>query len=295
MHSMMRNKSTIFLMIFPGMALFVFVIFVAIILSVYYGMTNWTGIGEIHIIGLQNFKEILFKDAMFWKSLLNALVLGLGLILIQHPLAIVYAIIIDRIGGRWEKVFRTIFFIPCVISVVVTSVMWVNIYNPNFGLLNRLLDVVHLGFLKQQWLGNPKIVLWSVLVALMWQGFGWAMLYYYAGLKGMSEELYEASRIDGCNTLQMHARITIPLLVPVIKVSVTLAVISALKQMETVFLMTDGGPGGASQFLANYLYTKAFDSYEFGYGNAISVLFVIVCIIVTAGLNKAAAKWDIYE
>ena len=295
MHSMLRNKTTIFLMVFPGMILFVFAVFVAIILSGYYGTTDWNGMGKINFVGLRNFEDILLHDPIFWKSLLNALLLSLGLIFIQHPVAIVYAIIIDRIGGRCEKIFRAIFFIPCVISVVVTSQMWVSIYNPNFGLLNKFLALIHLDFLKQQWLGDPKVVLWSVLITLMWQGFGWAILYYYAGLKGLSNELYEAARIDGCNTVQTHLRITIPLLVPVIKVSVTLAVISALKQMETVFLMTDGGPGGASQFLANYLYIKAFDSYEYGYGNAISVLFVIVCIAATAGLNKIASRWDIYS
>jgi raffinose/stachyose/melibiose transport system permease protein len=115
----------------------------------------------------------------------------------------------------------------------------------------------------------------------MYQGLGWCLLYYYAGVKGISEELYEAARIDGCGFVRLHLRITVPLLKPVIRVNLTLAVISALKQMETVFLTTHGGPGNSTQFLANYLYKRAFDNYEYGYGNAIAAIFVVICIAAT--------------
>lgn len=193
---------------------------------------------------------------------------------------------IDKIGGTAEKIFRAIFFIPCVISVVVTSKMWVQIYDSQYGLLNKILDMLHLGFLKQEWLGNPKLVLGSLFVIIMWQGFGWGMLIYYAGVKGISEDVYEAARIDGAGGFKLFYSITFPLLQPVIKINVTLAMISAFKQMETIYLTTNGGPGNSSQFLANYLYIKAFNSYQYGYGNAISVLFVIVCLIVTLILNR---------
>jgi raffinose/stachyose/melibiose transport system permease protein len=128
----------------------------------------------------------------------------------------------------------------------------------------------------------------------MWQGFGWGMLIYYAGLKGIPEEMYEAAEIDGADGIKLYTRITLPLIQPVIRVNVTLAVISALKQMETIYLTTNGGPGNSSQFLANYLYIKAFTSYQYGYGNAISVLFVVVCLLVTFILNKLL-KQEIIE
>jgi raffinose/stachyose/melibiose transport system permease protein len=286
MHSMLRNKKTIFLLVFPGMVLFIFAVFVPIILSVYYGMTNWTGMGAPHYIGFSNFTTILFNDATFWRCLKNVLFLSIGLVCIQHPLCIVFAIMVDRVGGKYEKIIRAIFFIPCVISIVVTCQMWVGIYNYDFGLLNKVLDMLHLGFLKQDWLGNPHLVLGSLLVIIMWQGFGWGFLYYYAGIKGISEELYEAAKIDGCSGINAHIKITIPLLMPVIRICFTLAVISALKQMETIYLTTNGGPGNISQFLANYLYRTAFDSYQYGYGNAISAVFVVVCILVTVGFKR---------
>lgn len=292
-HKILSDKKIIFLLVAPGLLIFTYAVFFPIILSIYYGMTEWSGIGKPIFIGLANFKEIILEDKIFWTSLKNALLLGLGFIFVQHPLCMAFAIILDRLGGKAEKVFRTILFIPCVISVVVTSRMWVGVYDPQYGLLNKLLDILHLSILKQQWLGDPKLVLWSLLIILMWQGFGWGMIIYYAGLKGIPEELYEAAKLDGASGIKLYTNITIPILQPVIRVNVTLAMISALKQMETVFLTTNGGPGNSSQFLANYLYIKAFNSFQYGYGNAISVLFVATCLIATVLLNKLLKRESI--
>lgn len=286
MQKTLTDKKTILLLIGPGLLIYSFAIFFPIFVSIYLGMTNWSGIDKPAFVGLQNFKTILFSDTTFWISLRNAVILALSFIFIQHPIALLFAIAIDKVGGRAEKIFRTIFFIPCVIPIIVTSRMWVSLYDPQYGFINKFLDILHLGFLKQQWLGDTKTVLASVIVILMWQGFGWALLIYYAGLKGIPEELYEAARIDGATGLKLYFKITIPLLNPVIKVNFTIAIISALKQMETIYLTTNGGPGDASQFLANYLYIKAFNSYQYGYANAISVLFVFACLLINLLFNK---------
>lgn len=285
MHSFLQNRKIIFMLVFPGFAIFVFAVLFPIGLSIYYGMTDWSGIGSLNFIGLENFKNVL-QDGVFWISLKNAAALAFFTVILQHPLALIFALLLDRVGGKSEKFFRTVFFIPCIISIIVTSKMWVNIYNSQYGLLNKVLELLNLGFLKQQWLGDPDIVLFSVILIMMWQGFGWALLIYYAGIKGLPEDVYEAARIDGANSFQTLFKITVPLLKPVIMVNVIWAVISSLKQMETIYLTTNGGPGNASQFLANYLYIKAFNSYEYGYGNAISVLFVIVCLITVLLLNR---------
>ena len=294
MDTLLKNKKTILLLVLPGLCIFVFAVILPIILSIYYGMTEWSGIGNPIFIGMANYKEIIFHDKTFWISLRNALILGLAFVFIQHPVCLLFAILLDRIGGKMERVFKTIFFIPCVISIVVTSKMWVSIYDPQYGILNKLLDVLHLSNLKQQWLGDPKFSLVSIIIILMWQGFGWGMLIYHAGLKSIPNQLYEAAKIDGAGGFKMFKKITYPLMKPIIRINVTLAIISALKQMETVYLTTNGGPGNSSQFLANYLYIKAFNSYEYGYGNAISVLFVIICLICMLCLNKIL-KSENYE
>ena len=286
MHKVLTNKTAIFYLVAPGILVFIFAVFAPVFLSAYFGMTNYTGIGQAQFIGMKNFRDIIVSDGVFWRSLLNALLLGSGFIVLQHPFCILFAIIIDRLGGKKEKFFRAVFFIPCVISVVVTTKMWVCIMDPQFGLLNKVLEFIGLGILKSEWLGDPKVALLSILFILIWQGFGWGMLFYYAGLKGIPGELYEAARIDGATGLKLYSKITLPLLAPVIRVNFTLAIIAALKQMETVYLATNGGPVNSTQFLANYLYIKAFGYQDYGYANAISVLFVIVCMTVTIAFNK---------
>ncbi len=286
MQKIFNNKLVIFSLVFPGILIFIFAVLFPILLSGYFGMTKYDGISEPVFLGLKNFIKLVTTDKIFWRSLLNTILLAFGFILIQHPLSIMFAVFIDKISGRLEKFYRAIFFIPCVISIVVTSKMWVSILNPKFGLLNKVLDIIGLGMLKSQWLGEPHLALGSILVICMWQGLGWAMLIYYAGLKGIPNELYEAASIDGATGVKSYFYVTLPMLKPVIRVNITLAVIAALKQMETVYLTTNGGPGNKTQFLANYLYIKAFSSYEYGYANAISILFVIICLIATFLTDK---------
>ncbi|MFD1905301.1 carbohydrate ABC transporter permease [Paenibacillus rhizoplanae] len=134
--------------------------------------------------------------------------------------------------------------------------------------------------------GDSSTALISMLFILIWAGFGWGLLFYYAGLKGIPDDLYEAASLDGASGFRLHWRITVPLLSPVITVQITLAMITALKQMETVFLTTNGGPGDSTQFLAVYLYNKAFSASQYGYANAISILFIIVCLLATYLSNK---------
>lgn len=139
------------------------------------------------------------------------------------------------------------------------------------------------------WLGSGTAI-WSVLIVLIWHGFGWGMLIYYTGIKNIDPVLYEAAAIDGATGGQAFLRITLPLMKPVIQVNVTMAVISALKQMETVYLLTNGGPGNQTQFMANYLYKQAFNSFKYGYGNTISVAFIVICLISTVVLNRIFAE-----
>ena len=277
------NKKVIATLVIPGLLTFVFAILAPICLSIYYGFTDFSGLGAYNFIGFKNYIE-LFKDSNFWMSLRNSLLLAAGFIFIQHPLAIITAAILDRMGKKAEVFFRCVYFLPNVISVAIIAYLWKFIYNPNFGLLNKI--GAALGFSgKMNWLGTGTAI-WSVLIVLIWHGFGWGMLIYYTGIKNIDPVLYEAAAIDGANNKQIFLKITLPLMKPVIEVNVTLAVISALKQMETVYLLTAGGPGNETQFLANYLYKQAFSAFRYGYGNSISVIFVFICILATVVLNR---------
>jgi raffinose/stachyose/melibiose transport system permease protein len=289
MKNAFSNKTAIFLMVLPGIAFLLFALIAPIILSVYYGMTDWSGIGKMNFIGFDNFKEILWHDPTFWTSLLNALLLTLVTIFVQNPFAFVVcvALLSAKKGGQ---AFRTIYFIPAMISVVVISKLWVFILNPNYGLLNKALGALGLNFLKLNWLSDLHTAIWSVIFIIIWQGFGWAVLFYYSGLVGIPGELKEAARIDGASGVKLYTKVILPLMMPVIKSILVIDLISCFKQMEMVFLSTRGGPGDKTQFLASYLYQKAFESSQYGYGNALSVLFVIICIAGTLILNKLTQK-----
>lgn len=283
MKKLYSNKLVILSLVLPGLLLFVFAILAPICLSVYYGFTDYSGMGSYRFIGFENYKQ-LFQDETFGRALLNSLLLAIGFICIQHPLAIITAAILDKLKGKAEGIFRCVYFIPNVISVAVIAYLWKFIYNPDFGLLNNVIKAFG-GKGDINWLSYENAI-WSVLIVLIWHGFGWGMLIYYTGIKNIDPVLYEAAAIDGADQKTTFLKITLPLMKPVIQVNVTMAVISALKQMETVYLLTGGGPGNSTQFAANYLYQQAFKAYKYGYGNAIGVIFIVICLLTTILLNK---------
>lgn len=282
MKKLYGNKLVITSLILPGLIVFAFAILVPICLSIYYGFTDYSGMGQAHLIGFENYKT-LFHDKAFGRALLNSLLLAIGFICIQHPLAIIVAAVLDKLQGKAEGIFRCIYFIPNVISVAVIAYLWKFIYNPDFGLFNNILKLF--GFKGEINWFSTEYAIWSVLLVLIWHGFGWGMLIYYTGIKNIDPVLYEAAAIDGADNKQIFLKITLPLMKPVIQINVTMAIISALKQMETVYLLTNGGPNNSTQFAANYLYQQAFSSFKYGYGNAIGVVFIIICILATVLLN----------
>lgn len=283
MKKLYSNKLVILSLVLPGLLLFFFAILAPICLSVYYGFTDYSGMGSMNFIGFENYRQ-LFHDKAFGLALRNSLLLALGFIFIQHPLAMITAAILDKLGGKGENFFRCVYFIPNVISVAVIAYLWKFIYNPDFGLLNNIVKAFG-GEGDINWLSYDNAI-WAVLIVLIWHGFGWGMLIYYTGIKNIDPVLYEAAAIDGADQKTTFLKITLPLMKPVIQVNVTMAVISALKQMETVYLLTNGGPGNSTQFAANYLYQQAFKAYKYGYGNAIGVVFIIICLVMTVLLNK---------
>ncbi|MCD7764079.1 MAG: sugar ABC transporter permease [Lachnospiraceae bacterium] len=283
MKKLYSNKRVIFSLVAPGLFMFTVAILAPILLSIYYSFTNYSGIGDYWFISIENYTT-LFHDSVFWRALKNSLFLAIGFICIQHPLAVFVAVKLDKLQGKAEGIFRCIYFIPNVISVAVIAYLWKFIYNPNFGLLQKILE-----FFGYKGTINPLgsgTAIWAVLVVLIWHGFGWGMLIYYTGVKNIDPILYEAAAIDGASGTSTFFRVTLPLMKPVIQVNVTMAIISALKQMETVYLLTDGGPGNETQFMASYLYKQAFSSYKYGYGNAISVIFILICLLANLILQK---------
>jgi len=286
MASRLGSRAVVAWLMLPGLAVMVFALVVPLGFSLYYSLTDWAGFGAYEFVGIENYRSILTDDPVFWRSLLNVFLLMLVTIFIQNPVAFAVAAILSRVSERLSRILRTIYFVPAVLSLVIVAKLWVDIFNPTFGILNKILRAVGLGSLAVSWLSNPSTALGAVIWIIIWQGFGWALLFYYAGLMTVPRELEEAARIDGASWFQTYTRVVIPYLFPVISAVIIIDVISCMKQMELIYLTTAGGPGQLTQFLSVYLYQKAFVAGEYGYGNAISVLFVLISVGLTLVVQR---------
>jgi raffinose/stachyose/melibiose transport system permease protein len=276
-----ENRAVIAALVLPGAAVLVFALVVPLGFSVYYSLTDSAGFGDYRQVGLDNYREILTEDPVFWRALWNVLLLIGVTVFLQNPIAFALAAVLSQLSTRLSRILRTVYFIPAVLSLVIVAKLWVDIFNPNFGILNKLLIAVGLKSLAVSWLSDPHTALWAVLWIIVWQGFGWALLFYYAGLMTVPREIEEAARIDGASWLQTYTRVVIPYLAPVISAVIVIDVVSSMKQMELIYLSTAGGPGQLTQFLGVYLYQKAFVAGEYGYGNALSVLFILASVALT--------------
>jgi raffinose/stachyose/melibiose transport system permease protein len=275
------------IIIFLLPAFFFFFVFQVypILESAYYSLFNWTGFGPAtKFIGLDNYQQIL-SDEIFRKALTNALLLVFLSLVIQLPAALALAIMVGRdLPGR--AVFRTIFFMPYVISEVITGIMWLNLFNadPSKGFINAVITLIP-GVEPQAWLGDMKLVFPCLFVVLTWKFFGLHMLLFLAGLQGIPVEVEEAARIDGANSWQLIRHITIPMLRNTIQTSAYLSVLGSIQQFILVWVMTQGGPSSASEMLATYLYRFSFKRFWLGYGSAVALVMLVIALTFSITYN----------
>lgn len=289
MKSLFGNKKAIAVLVIPGLAVMLFAIAIPLFISFALSFVKWAGFGRMTFIGLDNYARLM-KDATFWRSLWDVLLLILVTVFIQNVAAFGVASILTKLTERTSRILRTIYFIPATLSLVVVTKLWVNIFHPTYGMFNKLLTLLGLEGWTRAWLGDPKTAIWAVIWIMIWQGFGWALLFFYGGLMTVPAELEEAARVDGANRFQLVTNVVLPYMMPVLQSIVVIDVVSSLKQMEMVYLSTEGGPGNSTQYIALYLYQRAFKYAEYGYGNAISVLFVIIAVALTFGIQRIFKK-----
>lgn len=274
-----RDYLTIALFLLPALVLFLLFVIYPIFQSIYYSLFNWKGFGPaVDFVGLDNFINIL-SDKVFLLALRNVLFIIVFSLLIQLPLSLALAVLVGRdLPGR--VIFRTIFFMPYVLSEVIAAIMWLFLYNPDpeRGFINAVL-VLFPGAQAQPWLGNPDTVLLAVFVVLTWKYFGFHMLLYLTGLQNIPTDIEEAGRIDGANSFQNFFYITLPLLGSTIRTSVYLSVLGSIQQFILVWIMTKGGPVNASETLATYMYRFGFVRFQLGYGSAVAIYMFLICLI----------------
>lgn len=288
-----KTKNTTFIILFllPALILFVLFVIYPIFRSVYFSTFKWTGLGQaVDNVGLANYVKI-FSDKVFLGAVKNVLIIIVLSLAIQLPMALALAVMVGRdLPGR--AVFRTIFFLPYVISEVNAAIMWTLLYNANAdrGLLNAIL--VNLGFQSVGWLSDVNVVMISVFIVLTWKYFGFHMLLFLTGLQNIPREIEEAACIDGANSFQNFFLITLPLLGGTVRTSVHLSVLGSIQQFIIVWVMTGGGPVNASETMATYMYRYGFVRYQLGYGSAVAIIMFILCVIFSLIYQAMTRKPD---
>lgn len=278
----MSDKKVIALYVLPPLLLIVALVYIPIIMTGYYSLTQWNGIGQMKFIGLDNYKELI-KDEMFWKSVYHSFLLAVFSVISLLGYLAVSLVLAGKIKGA--NLLRKIYLIPMLLSSVAIGQLWLRIYHPSNGMLNHFLTFLGIEN-PPNWLADPSIVLYAVFIPIIWQYAGFYILIYYAALKSIPTSIIEAAIIDGANPLQLAYKIKIPLILGVIKVTIVLAVVGSLKYFDLIYVMTDGGPNGASEVIASYMYHKAFRSFNFGYGSTIAFFLLLICVVVTWLIRK---------
>lgn len=281
MRKILSNKQAIVLFMLPTMLLIAVFVVIPIAMSVYYSLLDWDGIGAGIFVGLRNYKE-MFLDTRFVNSVKNSLLYAALSLCLQIPFSLFLAIVVANVS-RGEKFYRTTFFIPVIISSVVIGQLWQKIYNGDYGLLNAVLGMF--GFAGQDWLGQESTALMAAFIPNLWQYVGYHMLIMYAGIKSISPDICEAAKIDGATRVQIAFKITIPLLKPILQVCVTFSLIGALKIFDLIYVLTGGGPFFSTEVPTIYMYKTVFDSFNYGYGSAISIFVILECLLLTVVLR----------
>lgn len=256
---------------------------------------KWGGYSpEKTFVGLENFK-LLIKDMAFFRSFQNTILLIVLVTIITLLLALVFASILTREKFKGVNLFRVIFYIPNILSIVVIAAIFSAIYDPNSGLLNNLFGALKLENLQQMWLGDQKIVIYSIAFALIWQAIGYYMVMYMASMAAIPESLYEASALEGAGAVRQFFDITLPLTWNTIRTTLTFFVISTINlSFLLVKAMTNGGPDGSTEVFLSYMYKQAYTNSSYGYGMAIGVVVFTFSFILSAVLNKVT-KREVYE
>ncbi len=282
MDKVMSNKWIIAFYVLPALLLIGIFIFIPLALSGYYGFMDWDGIGAMTFIGLENYTTAL-QDVKFWDSAWHSFLLAIFSTLSLLIYLAIALILASKIKG--SDLLRKIYLIPMLLSSVAIAQLWIKIYNPTSGMLNQILLKIGVEN-PPAWLAETSIVLYAIFIPILWQYAGFYILIYYAALKNIPDSIIEAARIDGASPVQIALRIKLPLIMGIVKVTIVLAVVGSLKYFDLIYVMTGGGPNGASEVMASYMYKLAFDTNNFGYGSAIGFLLLIITLVVTYIVRK---------
>ena len=277
---------TIALFVLPCLLLYICIVFIPILVSIYNSTFEWNGISPNKtFVGFQNYWNIFVHDAHFWPSVKRTLLYSV-FSMIEIPICLFVAILINRYVRRGNSLV-SIYFMPVILSVVIIGQLWKTIYNPldMGGMINGILHSFGLDSYMKAWLSSPQFAIYCLYFVSLWQYFGYHLLIQFTGVQNVPSDIYEAAKIDGADGFKADRYITLPLIVPVFKISIVLAFIGSLQAFDLIIVMTGGGPAHATDVISTLMYNYSFQSFKYGYGSALAVVLVVICLLFTAFIN----------
>ncbi len=249
---------------------------------------DWKIVGQPKPVGVANYSE-LAGDAYFWTSLKNTLYFTLGTVPVRTALALILAVALNgRI--RMRTLFRAVYFLPEITSMVAVALIWRWIYNPDFGLLNQALRVLGISP-GPTWLSSVTWAMPSVVIMSIWKNVGYYMVLFLAGLQAIPDHYYEAARIDGANAVHQFLRITVPLISPITLFVLIMSIIASFQVFQQIYIMTQGGPMNSTSVVVYYLFENAFVYFRLGYASAVAWVLFLIILVVTVLQMRYSRTW----
>lgn len=288
----LRDKKAFFVFLMPGLLFYLLSVFYPITESLRLSFIKWNGITPQQFVGLDNYKR-LFQDPVFYKALINNLIYLVIVVIIQLSIGLLFAVLLTYLKKRANLV-KTLYYVPCIVTTVAIAQLFRSIYSTQpEGLLNQMLSAVGLGGLATSWLTNLNTVLGAVSIPEGWRFIGMYMVIFYAALVSLDESVYEAAKIDGATELQILFKIKIPMIKDILLLTFTMCLTGALRGFDIPYLLTNGGPGNASELMSTYMYKQAFTNNQYGYGSALAVFIIIESVLIIFILRKIFENYDV--
>lgn len=280
--------------ILPALVIYLFYFILPIPSSAYLSFFDWDGISaNSNFVGLDNWKALL-QDPVVWTSLKNNIILVFASIAIQIPMGLLLGVLISsKLKG--VRLYKLLYFLPMMIASVAIALTWYQVFEPNFGLLNGLLNLIGLENWTRGWLGEEGFSLAAVIAVICWQFIPFYMVLFSAALAGISKDILEAAYLDGASKPQTFFFVTLPLLKSTIRIAIILALVGSLRYFDLIFVMTEGGPNHSSELLATYMYKQAFTSFKMGYGSTIATFLLLISIAATFIVLQNSNKRGIHD
>ncbi|WP_314591851.1 sugar ABC transporter permease [Paenibacillus terrigena] len=289
--NMFKREINYVLLLLPALLIYCTFFIIPTLKTALYSFTNWSDVHPVVVkfVGLDNYIA-LFKESIYLTGIRNTLIYAVLAMLGQNILAIPLAVFLNK-KLKTKNLLRAAFFLPAVFSVLVIGYLWNFMYSPSdFGLINQL--VVALGFERINFLGDPHLALYSVIIASVWQWVGYTMVIYLANLQSISTDYYEAAKIDRASGIQMFRYITLPLLLPAITFNTVMGMINGMKVFDIVYALTGGGPGYSTETIVSLMLKKGLSEGFYSYGAAFGIVFVILVGIITFIHISLIKMWE---